>query len=73
MFMSSRSCHEVVPGRYGEQIKDIRANTFQEINSFMGGEGGYRRARFGKLYNVAIIFRGWEEVWAAYGGVFWSF
>ena len=49
MFMACSSCHEIVPGRDGEQVKDIGTNTFQEGYSIMGGEGGYRRARLGKL------------------------
>ena len=40
MFMASSTCHEVVPSRDGEQVKNIRADSLQECYSFMGGEGG---------------------------------
>ena len=35
VFLASSSCHEVVASRDGEQVKDIRANTFKESYSFM--------------------------------------
>ena len=40
MFTASGSCHEVVAGRDGEKVEDVRMNTFEESNSFRGGEGG---------------------------------
>jgi hypothetical protein len=56
MFMASLSCHEVVPGRYGEQVKYFRADSLKEINSFMDREGGQRRTRLSKFNDMAIVF-----------------
>ena len=56
MFMTSRSCHEVVTSRDGEKVKDIRADSLQKINSFRDREGGQGRTRLCKLDDVAIVF-----------------
>ena len=37
------------------QVKDVGTDTLEESNSFLGGEGGERRARLGELDNMAVV------------------
>ena len=68
MFLSSSACHEVVTCGDGEKVENIRADTIQECNCFLGGEGGKGRTRLGKLNDMAVILSCREEIWAGCGG-----